>query len=97
VARTQQTKSYYEGTVGPIYRVISGTSLHLGMYESEGEARATANARTKDFLAGRVQAGPDSIVVDLGSGFGDSGRYLAGRFGCRVIGVITPRMCVRGS
>ncbi|MFN2567978.1 MAG: cyclopropane-fatty-acyl-phospholipid synthase family protein [Candidatus Dormibacteria bacterium] len=45
-------------------------------------------------LAVRAGIGQGSRVLDLGSGFGGPARYLAWRFGCRVIGVdIHPARC----
>jgi sarcosine/dimethylglycine N-methyltransferase len=80
------TRAYYEGTVEPIYLAISGAILHLGMFEGN-ESRLEATARTKKFLASRVQAANGSTIVDLGSGYGDAMRFLARRFDCQVIGV----------
>jgi sarcosine/dimethylglycine N-methyltransferase len=80
------TRAYYEGTVEPIYLAISGAILHLGIFEV-GDSRAEATTRTKEFLASRTQAPASSTIVDLGSGYCDSARYLVKRFGCRVIGV----------
>jgi sarcosine/dimethylglycine N-methyltransferase len=65
---------------------ISGAILHLGIFEV-GDSRAEATTRTKEFLASRTQAPASSTIVDLGSGYCDSARYLVKRFGCRVIGV----------
>lgn len=80
------TRTYYEGTVEPIYLAISGAIMHLGIFEA-GDSRQEATTRTKEFLATRAQATASSAIVDLGSGYCDSARYLAKRFGCRVIGV----------
>jgi cyclopropane fatty-acyl-phospholipid synthase-like methyltransferase len=83
---TNPIKSYYTGTVEPIYRIISGPILHLGIFEGD-EPRELATARTKELLASRLQLGPEDTVLDLGSGYGDSARFLAGRYGCRVLGL----------
>lgn len=83
----RQIKSYYEGTVEPIYRTISGAILHLGMFEGD-EPRQVATTRTKQFLAARLpELSPAVTLYDLGSGYGDTARFLARRCGCRVIGL----------
>jgi SAM-dependent methyltransferase len=80
-------KSYYEGLVEPIYRQISGAILHLGMFEGD-ELREVATRRTKEFLASRLATvSSTATIVDLGSGYGDSARFLAQRFGCHVVGL----------
>ncbi len=86
MAKTTEIKSYYEGTVEPIYRTISGAILHLGMFEP-GESREKATTRTKQFMASRLELSADTRIVDLGCGYGDAARYLIERFGCRVVGV----------
>jgi ubiquinone/menaquinone biosynthesis C-methylase UbiE len=45
-------------------------------------------------LAGRMEIGPRSRVLDIGSGLGGPARTLAETFGCTVIGVdLTPELC----
>jgi ubiquinone/menaquinone biosynthesis C-methylase UbiE len=83
---TRQTQAYYEGVVEPIYRVISGPILHLGMFEGP-ESRQVATTRTKNYLAARLKVPPQATIVDLGSGYGDAARFLVQRFGCQVIRV----------
>ncbi|MFQ5612002.1 MAG: SAM-dependent methyltransferase [Anaerolineae bacterium] len=80
----QRIKSYYEGTVEAVYRAIAGAALHLGMFEGD-EPRQVATRRTNAYLAARLAVGPDSTLCDLGSGYGDAARFLAARFGCRVV------------
>ncbi len=83
----QKIKTYYEGLVEPIYRTVSGTVLHLGMFEGH-ESREVATIRTKEYLAARLPGAlSPSNILDLGSGYGDAARYLAQRFGCRVVGI----------
>ena len=44
-----------------------------------------------DQLAALLALTPDDVVLDAGSGLGGASRYLADRFGCRVIGIdLTP-------
>lgn len=83
----QRIKTYYEGGVEPIYRTISGAILHLAMFEGD-EPCEVATTRTKEFMAARL---PDlssgAMVCDLGSGYGDTARFLTQRFSCQVVGI----------
>lgn len=45
-------------------------------------------------LADRMQATPESRLLDIGSGFGGPARYIASRFGCHVTGIdLTEEFC----
>ncbi len=79
-----RTTDYYEGTVDAVYRVTSGAILHLGIFLGD-EPRRVATTRTKDFLASHLALDEGTRVIDLGSGYGDAARYLAGRFGCNIV------------
>lgn len=82
-----RTKDYYEGIVDAIYRAVSGPILHLGMFEGD-EPREVAAKRTKEYLTSKIGLlRTTSVVVDLGSGYGDTARFLADKTGCRVLGV----------
>jgi sarcosine/dimethylglycine N-methyltransferase len=85
-SNSHQLKSYYQGVVEPIYRAISGAILHLGMFEGD-EPRQVATTRTKEFLAARLPTPLTGLILDLGSGYGDSARFLTQRFGGRVVGL----------
>lgn len=87
MADLSQLESYYAGKVEPIYRAISGTTLHLAMVEREGESHAAGTARTKEFLAARLMVDPNDLLVDLASGYGDATKFLARRFRCRIVAV----------
>jgi sarcosine/dimethylglycine N-methyltransferase len=67
--------------------VWGGEDIHTGIYAHEREAVADASRRTVERAAAKVagRLGPGSTVLDLGSGYGGPARYLAGRFGCRVV------------
>lgn len=67
------------------YHVWGGEDIHIGLYESQDEAIATASRRTVERMAGLLQnANNDAKVLDLGSGYGGSARYLAKHFACHV-------------
>jgi ubiquinone/menaquinone biosynthesis C-methylase UbiE len=51
----------------------------------------TAGAMATERMASLLAPAPGDVVLDAGSGLGGPARYLADRFGCRVIGVdLTP-------
>ncbi|MEU6824336.1 methyltransferase domain-containing protein [Streptomyces atriruber] len=64
-----------------------GEDIHVGVYEDPREPIGTASRRTIDRMAARVSdgLGPDSTVLDMGSGYGGAARRLAAEFGCRVV------------
>lgn len=83
------TRSYYDtGDVDAFYDAVwGGEDIHTGIYAHEREAIADASRRTVERAADKVTdlLTPDSTVLDLGSGYGGPTRFLAERFGCRVV------------
>lgn len=80
-------EEYYDSTEADEFykNVWGGEDIHIGLYQSETEPIAEASRRTVEKMAYRLQnAGRDTRILDLGAGYGGSGRYLAERFGCRV-------------
>lgn len=58
----------------------------------------TAGAMATGNMAGLLDPGPGDVVLDAGAGLGGPARYLAERFGCRVIGVdLTPEFVAIGN
>lgn len=68
------------------FQVWGGEDIHIGLYDSPGEPIATASRRTVQRMAEQVarEIGPDTRVLDVGSGYGGAARYLAKSFGCQV-------------
>lgn len=67
------------------YHVWGGEDIHIGLYQSDTEEIKTASRRTVEYMADKLNAvNENSRVIDLGSGYGGSARYLAKRFGCHV-------------
>jgi sarcosine/dimethylglycine N-methyltransferase len=67
------------------YHVWGGEDIHIGLYQSDSEEIKTASRRTVEFMADKLNAvNEKSRIIDLGSGYGGSARYLAKRFGCHV-------------
>lgn len=87
-AEAAARRYYGTGDVDAFYAVVwGGEDIHTGVYAHEHESVALASRRTVELAAGKVadRLGPGSTVLDLGSGYGGPTRYLAGRFGCKVV------------
>ncbi|MCC5905507.1 MAG: methyltransferase domain-containing protein [Balneolaceae bacterium] len=66
--------------------VWGGEDIHIGIYLSDDEPVFNASLRTQErMITYAKKLSKDSRVIDLGSGYGGSARYLANRFGCRVV------------
>lgn len=85
----EAARRYYDtDDVNSFYTTVwGGEDIHIGIYAHRYEAIATASRRTVETMAALVanDLGPGSRVLDLGSGYGGPARYLASRFGCRVV------------
>ena len=80
------TESYYDSSdADRFYETVwGGEDIHIGLYEA-GMSVFDASRRTVETMAGLLKRlNGDGKVLDLGSGYGGSARYLAGTFGCRV-------------
>ncbi len=83
----QTARDYYnsEDADNFYFLIWGGEDIHIGLYQSESEAIATASRRTVEKLADLLPAmGPEARILDIGSGYGGASRYLAKRFGCKV-------------
>ncbi|MFF1711534.1 methyltransferase domain-containing protein [Streptomyces sp. NPDC058268] len=80
-------RSYYNSPDADTFyaTVWGGEDIHIGLYESSVEPIADASRRTVERMASKLELTRDSVVLDLGSGFGGSARYLAQTYGCRVL------------
>ena len=67
------------------YHVWGGDDIHIGIYHDSNEDIAAASRRTVKHMADMVSGlHAGSRVIDLGSGYGGSARYLVERYGCHV-------------
>ncbi|MGW7517654.1 glycine/sarcosine N-methyltransferase [Streptomyces sp. NPDC054796] len=80
-------RSYYNSPDADTFysAVWGGEDIHIGLYEGDKEPIADASRRTVARMAGKLGLTEESVVLDLGSGFGGSARYLAENHGCRVL------------
>jgi len=84
----QTARKYYDSEDADNFysAVWGGEDIHIGIYHADDESIFDASRRTQEKMADHLN-NPDSDtqVIDLGSGYGGSARYLADRFGCRVV------------
>ncbi|MEU1626390.1 class I SAM-dependent methyltransferase [Streptomyces sp. NPDC020096] len=84
-------RGYYEtADVDGFYATVwGGEDIHTGIYTDPREAIGAASRRTVERVAAKAAGllGPGRTVLDMGSGYGGAARYLAARFGCRVVAV----------
>lgn len=88
----EQTQEYYDGPADEIYRRLWRDNVHMGTWRHAEDTIDTAMARTNHIMAERAGVRPGSELLDVGSGYGASARFLAERYGCWVTGInISPR------
>ncbi|MFB7667898.1 SAM-dependent methyltransferase [Kitasatospora sp. NPDC056138] len=89
VDAVETARRYYGSSeVDGFYSTVwGGEDIHTGSYADEHEPIAAASRRTVERAAAKIvgRLGPGVTVLDLGSGYGGPTRYLAERFGCRVV------------
>ena len=67
------------------YLIWGGEDIHIGMYADANESISVASRRTVEHLAAKLDnLSANAQVLDLGSGFGGSARFLAANHECRV-------------
>ena len=86
----QTARGYYNSDDAEAFysTIWGGEDIHIGMYHREGDSIAEASRRTTARLARTLEPlGDRARVLDMGSGYGGTARYLAGKYGCRVTGL----------
>ena len=68
--------------------IWGGEDIHIGLYEADDDTIAAASRRSVETLARRLEPlDASSRVLDMGSGYGGSTRYLTHTYGCHVVGL----------
>lgn len=80
-------RTYYNSSDADTFyaTVWGGEDIHIGLYDRPDEPIADASRRTVERMAAKADPAPGTTVLDLGSGYGGSARYLAASHGCRVL------------
>jgi tocopherol O-methyltransferase len=71
----------------PFYRELWGEHVHHGLWRTGDETPEEAVECLIDHVADAVALRPGEQVIDVGAGYGGTGRRLAARFGARVTGL----------
>lgn len=68
------------------FTIWGGEDIHIGLYESETHPIHDASRKTVARMASKLtNLNKDSKVIDIGAGYGGSARYIAEKFGCKVV------------
>jgi len=83
----ETARNYYNSTdADRFYATIwGGEDIHIGLYESSTDTIYDASRRTVETMASMIlDLDAETRLLDIGSGYGGSARYLTKRFGCQV-------------
>jgi len=84
----ETARSYYNSDDADnfYYRIWGGEDLHLGIYEKDDDDIFTASRRTIQKMADEAKKIDENTrIIDLGGGFAGTARYLAKKYGCKVV------------
>lgn len=70
-----------------LYRAFWGEHIHHGLWLSPSDPPRQAQVQLVEHLADRARIRNQERVLDVGCGYGATGRWLSGRFGCHVTGI----------
>ena len=83
----ETARSYYNShDADRFYATVwGGEDIHVGLYEHDTDTIFDASRKTVQKMASMVkELGPTTRVLDIGSGYGGSARYLVKHYGCQV-------------
>ncbi|WP_144391622.1 SAM-dependent methyltransferase [Pleionea sediminis] len=83
----EAARSYYNSDDADnfYFHIWGGEDIHVGIYKSTDESIRDASRRTVTQMADLLgNLDKTTRVLDAGSGYGGSARYLAKRFGCQI-------------
>jgi len=83
----QIAQTYYDNPeTDRIYTLIwGGEHIHFGIYRDSDDSISEASQRIVETMAEALQhIGQDRHLIDLGSGYGGTARYLAKNYGCSI-------------
>jgi tocopherol O-methyltransferase len=82
-----QVVARHYDSLATLYRVFWGEHIHHGLWPADGGTPRTAQEQLVSHLASRAQVARGSRVLDVGCGYGASGRWLAAWLDCQVTGI----------
>lgn len=78
----ERNRLEYDDAADPYWRLTVYDAVHGGWWFANIGGREAL-----DWIGARAGLGADAEALELGSGLGDTCRYLAERFGCRATGI----------
>ncbi len=84
---TKIAQDYYDSHDADAFyaHVWGGQDIHVGIYETGAEPILEASHRTVRRMAELVSVTASTRILDIGAGYGGAARYLARKFGTKVI------------
>jgi len=82
-----RTEQYYDSADADefYFRIWGGEDIHIGLYEAGETDICEASRRSVARIAGKIAHWPEgSRFLDIGAGYGGSGRYVAKKYGFQV-------------
>ncbi|MCB1937214.1 MAG: methyltransferase domain-containing protein [Nitrosomonas sp.] len=86
-AAVDKARDYYNSEDADNFysQVWGGEDIHIGLYQNSSESIAQASQRTVQVMAGHLpKLDATTVLLDLGSGYCGSARYLAKNYGAHV-------------
>lgn len=83
-----QAEAYYDSPDADsfYFTIWGGEDIHIGMYKDDNEPIVPASHRNDETLASMLEGvDKNTVVLDIGAGYGGAARYLAKTYGCKVI------------
>lgn len=66
------------------FHIWGGEDIHIGLYDETKDIAEASHLTVERMASLLPDLGPDTKVLDVGSGYGGAARYLAKQFGCSV-------------
>ncbi|PKP77407.1 MAG: SAM-dependent methyltransferase [Alphaproteobacteria bacterium HGW-Alphaproteobacteria-3] len=83
-----QAEAYYDSPDADsfYFTIWGGEDIHIGMYKDDNEPIVPASHRNDETLASMLEGvDKNTVVLDIGAGYGGAARHLARTRGCKVV------------
>lgn len=83
-----EVQNYYNSPDAEAFysSIWGGEDIHIGIYQSDNDSIVESSRRTVEKLSSYLSnLNSSSCVLDMGSGYGGAARYLAKKYGCKVV------------